>query len=218
MEQKREIVLVGDIHGRWGTVFNRLREHDLRHTYLIAVGDIDLLFREPGRIDKLNEEFRVLDIEFIGIHGNHDDPSYFDGSVNLSNFKLIPDYSVLELNGENFLFIGGAISIDRMLRVEGEDYWREERIKEGPIPNKKIDVIITHDCPNHVGLSCATLWDDIGNPVKTDAFKGRQILDKVYACIQPRKWYYGHYHQPMFHKDEKTTFKCLDICEIILYD
>jgi hypothetical protein len=35
----------------------------------------------------------------------------------LTNIKLIKDYTVLNLEGNNILFIGGAISVDRKSRM-----------------------------------------------------------------------------------------------------
>lgn len=218
MEQERQLIFVGDIHGEWDKFFITLDRHSLNNCDIICVGDIDINFaHRPELIYKLNDSFKELNIVFLGIRGNHDFPDIFDGSVDLPNFKLIPDYSVKEFNGQKFLFIGGSISIDRQLRTEGEDYWRGEVIRESELPKEKIDVIVTHDCPNFVGLSCATLWDEIGNPVKTDAFNGRRILDKVWEQTKPDKWFYGHYHLSMNHVVDNTHFKCLNILELVEY-
>ncbi len=37
----------------------------------------------------------------------------FDGFIMLPN-KLLPGYSRLEINGESWLFVGGAVSINRI--------------------------------------------------------------------------------------------------------
>jgi hypothetical protein len=44
----------------------------------------------------------------------------------LPNFKLLPDYTTLHMNGQSWLLVGGAISIDRIDRVLERTWWPGE--------------------------------------------------------------------------------------------
>jgi hypothetical protein len=53
------------------------------------------------------------------IRGNHDDPYYFNNKVfSYSNVELLEDYTILTVGNDNILCVGGAISIDRLYRLE----------------------------------------------------------------------------------------------------
>ena len=111
---KRTFIL-GDTHGRFKEFFELVERHSLKDFNLIHVGDIGVGFEchKEEWLKGINKRFNEKEINFYGIRGNHDDPAYFDGSVKLSNLSLLPDKSILELNGENYLMYGGGISIDR---------------------------------------------------------------------------------------------------------
>lgn len=85
----------------------------------------------PGSWDeetaaRLDKGFAALGIEYLSIRGNHSNPHVFDGSIMLPNFKLLPDYSRLEINVESWLFVGGVVSINRIEREAGNTWWPEE--------------------------------------------------------------------------------------------
>ena len=75
----------------------------------------------------------------------------------ITRFVLISgclaDYTVEEIGGKTYLFVGGALSIDRELRLEGHSWWSDEDIKElsddewNSIAGK-FDVVITHTAPS----------------------------------------------------------------------
>ena len=213
----RPIYIYGDSHGEWDKIQDKIKRFDLRDCHLIHVGDIGIGFsrrdKEIEKLDSLNYFFGMRSISFLGIAGNHDNPEYFKGNsdlldINFSHIELLPSYTRREINGLKFLFIGGAVSIDRENRTEGLDYWKDEEIipppeglfrldsiQSNPIQADLIpDVIVSHDCPLEVGFSTHKLYDAPGNPVKTDAIRGRQILSDIWAEYPPKQWFYGHYH------------------------
>jgi calcineurin-like phosphoesterase family protein len=69
-------------------------------------------------LENLNKFLHEKDIFMIAIRGNHDNPEYFKGDYKFTNLHLVPDYTVLKLEGQNFLFIGWSISIDRKPRIQ----------------------------------------------------------------------------------------------------
>ena len=119
LDKNKLIFYIGDHHGDWENLFRVVNKIKLEHCYLISVGDSGIGFRRQieqlENINNLNERFKKLDIIFMSIRGNHDDPSYFKGDnrICLDNFELIEDYSVCQYNSKLIQFIGGATSIDR---------------------------------------------------------------------------------------------------------
>lgn len=213
------IYIWGDTHGNWDQMFLKINQYNISNCHIIHVGDIGIGFREKSwevkEINLLNDYFRSKEIIFMGIRGNHDNPEYFNGDYTLSNFRLIEDYSAHKINGEIFLFIGGAISIDRKWREIGKDYWPEEAIKAPGCISQRPSIIISHDCPLEVGFSSESLYDELENMVKTDSITGRRILSSVFdqlkAQTPPKKWFYGHYHSNQMESILGTDFHMMGI-------
>ena len=55
----------------------------------------------------------------VFVRGNHDNPAYFDGvQFNHKRFLAVPDYTILSACNHTILCVGGAVSIDRCLRMQ----------------------------------------------------------------------------------------------------
>ena len=72
----------------------------------------------------------------------------------LPNFKLLRDYTNLHLNGQSWLLVGGAISIDRIDRVLGRSWWPGEAFELREDLAQPADVLVTHSGPEWIGPSC----------------------------------------------------------------
>jgi hypothetical protein len=147
----------------------------------------------------LNEFFKLRNIKFYTIRGNHDDPSFFKGAGRLiySNLEFLEDYTVKELNGDKFLFVGGAVSIDRRYRRENIDYWIDEIFKFDESKIVECDVLITHSVTTWIGpfdkeglsgwcVEDETLWDE--------CLKERLEHNKLFKLAKPKRSYHGHFH------------------------
>jgi len=201
----KPILIIGDIHAAFGRLKEQVEQLDLRSCYLICVGDLGIGFQHPAKgemhaVKKLNTLFAERDISFMSIRGNHDDPEYFNGAkqINLSHFRLLPDYYHEVINGERFLFVGGAISIDRYYREVGRSYWIGEKFNYDESKIVDCDVLITHSAPtwngpfDKAGLSgwCEkdkTLWDE--------CFEERKNHDKLIVKSKAKMHYAGHFHE-----------------------
>lgn len=126
------VVVSGDIHGDFNLLVNKMCvQYQMRNTLLIVAGDCGFGFENKGYYEnivkrnakRMNESNNWI----LFIRGNHDNPAYFDGdSFKHKRFIAIPDYSVINANGHTLLCIGGAISIDRLYRM---DAW-EQNLKK----------------------------------------------------------------------------------------
>lgn len=217
------IYIIGDIHGNWSAVKDKISRYDLKNCVLIAAGDIGVGFKHPIKensvFSKLNLFFSQRNIEFLAIRGNHDDPSYF-GKVKLSNFELLPDYTYRTFNNKLFLFVGGAISIDRLFRVLNRSWWPNEDFVLHPELVQKCDVLITHSAPSWIGPfdkagisgfcdKDFSLWDDCK--------KERYAHDELFKLAQPSRSFAGHFHSSYHAEHNGCMATILAEHEIVEY-
>lgn len=196
--------MLGDVHGQFDRLRKNIDKYNIRDCYIICVGDLGIGFAHPAKGElsacrELNTFFLDRNIHFMSIRGNHDDPDYFNGPcrIELSNFRLLPDYHTETFNGEKFLFVGGAVSIDRLFRVQGQSYWRDEIFVYDETRVTPCDVLVTHSAPYWIGPFdkdglagwCARdpkLWDE--------CYKERMEHDLLIQKCGAKKHYCGHFH------------------------
>ena len=153
------IIFIGDVHGEFKELSNKLANTNVKNSTFIQVGDFGLGFKrkenEAAELNTLNKRLKDLNNEMYVIRGNHDDPSYFTSNRSYSNILFLEDYTLLKVEGKNILLVGGAISIDRSWRVLNNSYWLEEvfvydKIKlENALRNfDRVDIVVTHNAPN----------------------------------------------------------------------
>lgn len=112
-------------------------------------------------------------------------------------------------DGRTILFMGGADSIDKIRRTEGETWFREEIITQAdfqnlPDPAKvKIDIFITHTCPTELVNALKVNYPDKGHEPSNVA------LSELWKMYNPKLWFFGHWHQELHEKIDDTQFHCL---------
>jgi len=226
MTNNNSIYALGDIHGEWGHTILTIKTFDLRDCVIISVGDIGIglgtFGEQEEKLSSVNELLKDRNIEFMGVRGNHDDPEYFQGDYNFSNMSFLKDYTVKNIFGRKFQFVGGAVSIDRVDRLEDVSWWRDEIFNLDLFLAEKCDVLITHSAPSYVfnAQKCfietylnrdESLWDDL--------VKERKDHDLLIDHCQPNKHYCGHFHISQALKSPKEhgcESRILDINELIL--
>lgn len=204
----RNIAYIGDLHGNFDHVKWWLKQGHHKNITLIQVGDFGVGFNQSSEdkvLQRLNKELGERESILLVIRGNHDNPSYFDGNHDYEFIKFLPDYTTMEIDGLNHLFIGGALSIDRKVRTEGVDYWKNE----GFIKNlnavselKNIDVVVTHSAPNFTepfGFDgIVTYYADNDATLLDELTKERSDITEVFETLQKnnkiRYHFYGHFH------------------------
>jgi DNA repair exonuclease SbcCD nuclease subunit len=198
--------------------------------------------KDLRNLDYLNKTLKTRNIKLNVIRGNHDNPDYFDGSINTSNISLLADYSFISVDGQGVLCIGGAISIDRKPnskktdeygnpwkgRKEGVNYWSNEGFDYRPelIEDLKkfgfnIDIVITHSAPDFCEprtKSELSNWALEDPGLIEECAIERNNLSKLYDQLKegehpPKFWCYGHFHFHMKERFEDTDFILLDVNE-----
>lgn len=220
--------LLGDHHAAYDDLIRTLLRKGLRDCRLVHVGD-----GMEGYVDhwdddtpqQLDSAFSSLGIEYFSIRGNHSNPHVFDGSINLPNFKLIADYTRLEIAGETWLFVGGAISVDRLNRIPNETWWpNEEMILREDLAGKA-DVLVTHSGPT---LSTPPWNEFVDQYAQAEAEIGTTTLrrelrdeaarhDRLGELVRPRIWYHGHFHHSATLETDGCTIRQLGLAELVMH-
>ena len=221
----KPIYIVGDVHGRFDDLINIVKKNEIRDSIIICVGDLGIGFSNHDKTLKqceyLDKFFRGKDIYFLSIRGNHDSPSYFKGDqrVVLPNFELVQDYTLKEINNQKFLFVGGAVSVDRIKRTPTISWWEDEGFNLVMPAIKRCDVLITHSAPTWNGPSdkegigwwCendATLWDE--------CLQERKNHDILIKLCRAKQHYAGHFHE--YYNVDFDGCRSIILSELQMYE
>ena len=219
----KPVYIVGDLHGHFGPMKMSILNYNISNCILICVGDLGVGFHHPYKEHsiwrKLNDFFEHHNITFLSIRGNHDDPKYFSGTdrIVLSNLELVADYTRKTINGEEFLFVGGAISVDRIHRLPGTSYWHDETFVLRHELAAQCDVLITHSAPlwngptDKAGISS---WCDKDKMLWDECVQERHDHTALLELCKPKKHYCGHFHTSSVAENHGCTSTILDINEI----
>lgn len=194
---------IGDVHGKYRQ-YKRLIE-DVPAS--IQIGDMGVGFRDYNKGEfKENPPFDAMakgNHRFI--RGNHDNP------LVCSRHKFwIPDGTV---DDEGRMFVGGALSIDRMYRIPGYSYWENEELSTAELHlmmevyyTKKPKMMITHECPEFFAQEVMMGF----NSLKIDDHsRTRQAFDAMFEMHKPDVWIFGHWHNSVRKERQGTEFICL---------
>lgn len=224
----KPIYLLGDHHGDYEWVLHRVLRKCIRGSILIHVGDGAEGFPSwsAETAEGLNRCFESMDVEYLCIRGNHSNPGCFDGSTMLSHFKLLPDYTRMQFGGESWLFVGGAISIDRFARVPGKTWWPEEAMVLREDLAGPADVLVTHSGPSWLGPSpddpfvLPYLHEEQavgGSTLLDDLIAERQRHDVLFNLVKPKRWFFGHFHMWAEVVHQGCHVRLLDALEFVKY-
>tara|TARA_R110002153_G_scaffold45929_3_gene129375 strand:- start:17106 stop:17828 length:723 start_codon:yes stop_codon:yes gene_type:complete len=232
-----DVIFIGDTHGNSKAIVNALEYCNLDEDVLIHVGDFGTISQNKfgmnvskfiGAMDRLDVKLGKRCCKLYVIRGNHDDPVCFDGKWGAEmwdNIEFLPDYSTKEINGKKYLFIGGALSVDRLVRIEEHGYyfWDKEEVDLKEDKVKKCDVLVTHTADStSLGMSWSNInwWlhgqrDGKGDPkLLADLIAEGQKMLKIRDLCDPEYWFLGHYHQEISTNIGRTKTRVLNIDEI----
>lgn len=236
------ILLLGDIHGNFNFLKHQINTKQITDCTIIQVGDFGIGFtnkeNDETTLSNLNEFLKEFNVNLYAIRGNHDNPQFFNGNYEFSNLKLLPDYTKIQLGGHNFLFIGGAISVDRTHRIKENNsnikygsrkrcYWENEGVVYNPDLTKSftdIDIVVTHTAPdwcepnNKIGFgSFVDDWAKHDTNLIGDLIFERNQMTNIFMDLYEnnkiKKHFYGHFHFSKLHNHNGVDHHLLDINE-----
>lgn len=230
----------GDTHGNHNIIKKTIKNVDAENIDIFHVGDFGVGFisesQDRKNLEDLNNALKERNCTMYVARGNHDNPYYFDGSWEWSNLKLVPDYTVIETNGDRVLMVGGAVSIDRKPRlkeammyarqnVDKDFYWHDEVFvldEEKLRGIKGVRYVITHSAPyfvepinntknlpySHGGLVEHFVIEG-DTKLKDDLNKERQDIAKMYEILKENN-YIQKWMYGHFHRHNAMYYEDTD--------
>lgn len=240
----KNILVVGDTHGNWDVIPNKIRDYELDNCAVIIAGDFgigfDSMIQEKKRLSWLTKRMKHSNSVVYAVRGNHDNPEYFTGKFDNDNVNLVSDYTILNINGLNILCVGGAYSIDRTARrsywhpkenskksdtIAINNYWSTEPFiydHDKIMSMKNIHIVVTHTapqiCPPYIKTGLNS-WIEKDKNIEQDCRIERAQVFQMYDNLvnngnKITHWFYGHFHNHYKTPYNSTDFIGLDINEI----
>ena len=240
------MILTGDLHSNQEEL-QFLRPGYLKEKYgskaentiIVILGDGGFLWHEDPYSDfngelisTLNEWLKELNSVCIVVPGNHENykriyslpkvhlkEKNFEGDFReiSQRIKYTERYGEYIFEGKFVLVLGGARSLDKIYRHEGEWFPDETFSSEEKdriislIKDNEYDYVLAHTCPDYIVRQIfETRYRDSNS----------EFFDKVMNFISPKTWYFGHLHPEKIHGEwnfgnfdnlriNDTEFKCL---------
>lgn len=192
------VLLVGDIHSDF------LSFESLATTVLTRVDGIERIV-QVGDFGFWPEEqewhiYRksALPVPVFFIDGNHENHLSLRQAALDEPGRVSPMFDAAYIPRgtieDQILYIGGATSIDRPVRVEGQDWFPEENLTEEQVSvivhrlrEKQVSTIIAHETTRGA-------FPLIRRPEWAMVDRNRDLLEEVFLAARPRLYVHGHYH------------------------
>lgn len=197
------VLITGDIHNdfhKLNTIINHKNPE-----LVICCGDFGYWPNVP-KFEKL-ENIKPNKSIIRWIDGNHEDHWSLKNRLSdeiVPNVIYMPRGSTYTLpDGRTMLFMGGGDSIDKNYRKLGVDWFPEEIITQKDImnlPDIKIDIVISHTCPNEIKDKLLHL-----NPLKKYD-PSNDALSYILNKYNPDMWFLGHWHNFVQGTHNKTKW------------
>jgi len=201
------ILFLGDTHSTQRALEKALGEQAplYRAKLVIQVGDFGFW---PPRTQHLLETCTHLcetaNIDLYWIDGNHENHAQLNhdapGPVAIApRVHYIPRGHLLELDGTRVLFMGGAISLDRIWRQAGTNWFPTERPStqqwERAHQNGPAHILVTHDSPAGTPLQGIQL--PLPARELQSSAQHREKLLTLMQATTPSFLIHGHWHEPL---------------------
>lgn len=208
--------ITGDTHGDFQRIEAFCKRFDTsREDVMIILGDVGANY-SGGNYDRIRKEFlEALPITIFAIHGNHEQrPQNLEGyrekewrggvvywEEAYPSLLFAKDGEVFDLDGKQTIVMGGAYSIDKMVRLMyGYGWWPDEqpseeikRYVESRLDKLgwKVDVVLSHTAPlKYEPVEVFLTGVDQSQVDKST----EEWLDGIEDRLEYEKWYCAHYH------------------------
>jgi predicted phosphodiesterase len=211
--------VVGDTHGdlSFASKVCKAAERD-GVTTIFQVGDFGIWSKKDEDnyfLDKLNENAGLRGVHWYVTLGNHENYDMVEEFQSVATGSFIPvrenitvlgnKTAVFELQGVKFGSVGGAVSIDREMRIEGKSWWPQENTKYADVQRfmdlidimGPVDVLLTHDAPSTIEFDGFYKNDVLSNA-------NRAMMDVVGDIARAKYWFHGHYHRALAYRYKDT--------------
>ena len=227
------IYITGDTHRGFGRIYNFCeKEKTTKNDIMIILGDAGINLYLLGMDDNLKAELNMMPLTLFCIHGNHEErpfniPTYEEkewhgGTVYVEpkypNLIFAKDGEIYDFNGQKYIAIGGAYSVDKYMRLMRGYPWFESEQPSDEIKKYveqqldkagwEIDGVFSHTTPKRYEPT----WAFLDGIDQSRVDKSTEMwLDDIEKKLKYKYWYAGHFHvdsqegpiKIMFNKIEK---------------
>jgi Calcineurin-like phosphoesterase len=211
------ILVAGDWHGdtRWAQRVIRESGELLagqEHRVILHCGDFGIWPGEAGReyIFRVSAALDQAGATLLFVDGNHEDHDRLNGELERAPLMAwgtgapipigsgsraigaviswLPRGHRWQWHGRTWAAAGGGVSLDRVIRREGRDWWPQEEISDEQeaaiIAGGHADVLVSHDRPS---------WWDPRDIARSEAHERR--MQRITDALQPSHIIHGHLHR-----------------------
>lgn len=197
------LLLLSDLHGRFELVNEQIAHAEATAgravEEVVVLGDFGL-FAEPLHAFFVRGKGSFArPVRFL--EGNHEEFARFDDllAAHAGRFSHLPRGSLATLGGLRCLIVGGAGYMDARNTPRGAEITGRDLERALAHPAGSIDTILTHDCPEGIGVPNSPGLDFYG----PTGFPGSA---RLLARYRPKLWLFGHHHKWFELERDGTRF------------
>ena len=197
--------------------------------YVIIAGDCGVIWSERTNYYRI-KNYAALPFSVLFADGNHENfdllnaypvTQWKGGKVHqiADSILHLMRGQIFQIQGKSIFTFGGADSTDKLMRTEGESWWRaempsqaeyDEAIANLAKAGNKVDYMITHTCDER-----ALYYPPLRDPgARRGIHPSNIMLNNFEETVQYGHWFFGHYHQDVPITDRKTAI-CNKILRIV---
>lgn len=205
------IYLTGDIHRKIDDRFTKPITKKLgKNDYLIVLGDFGGVWYDDCSDNLFLSYFEKQKYTTLFIDGNHENHKKLNdfpvevwngGKIHRikSNIFHLMRGQIFNIDGYKIFTFGGAYSIDKHMRTEFIDWWKEEEGNYEEMneafdnlekENNQVDFILTHAGPASKLKNFFNYFEMNFTSSSTEKF-----LDEINNNVKFQHWFCGHYHE-----------------------
>ena len=214
MDNPTKVMVAGDWHGSGAWAQKAIwHGHKAGAEVVVHLGDFGFWTDCSDTTKYLRHIQRTLedtDTVLYWVDGNHEDHDRIKTTGgNLPEYPRIvylPRGFRWEWHGKTWMALGGAHSVDRLMRTPGRSWWPDEHLSEDQVEYASrpgaVDVMVCHDCPDGVAIpGIHAIEKQLSDPQGfwppseiAASFAHRMKLSRVVQAVRPKVLYHGHYH------------------------
>ena len=192
-QHMKKLLFIGDTHGKIFEYQKIVEQSDCDMSF--CVGDF-------GWLKYWEYHKKHIGYPHYINPGNHDAVEAMQddsGFLSTGNHKYFEEYDLFTVRG--------AYSIDKQMRTERVDWFREEELNyvqslQAILAYERVcpQIVVSHDCPQEVREKLFGIQDKSHTS---------QLLQEMFDYCRPELWIFGHHHKSKDVVINGTRFICL---------
>ena len=211
------IYVTGDIHGEVFRIREAAEQFEIgEDDTIVLLGDVGMNYFGNRHGDRHRKKrLNKLGVTMFCIHGNHEMrpetiPTYqekeWHGGIvyaeeEYPNLLFAKDGEVYDLDGKKAIVMGGAYSVDKWYRLQCDLNWFPDEQPSDEIKarvekkldelNWKVDVVLTHTCPERY-IPREAFLSGVDQSIVDNSTE--EWLGRIERKLTYQSWYCGHWH------------------------